>query len=635
MSTQPDPIIPGLIERATNSTAKEVDPRLLRSIKSAARSSDLEVRVAAQTLVAHLRRPHSQVRYLSLLIADELFSRSALFRRLLVPDLDLLLTLTVGFRRHLPLPPPSSVAAALRSKSLEILERWNERFGVHYRQLRLGFDYLKNTLRLQFPNRQQERRQREERSVRSQQILSTKFNDLKVNFSSIKMEIQSTIDEIEQCLEIIEVKDEESCDLVGGGEELEFNSLELMRIRMDSMREGEKVRENSENRAVFDAIRELYKLLVTKHLAAVQDWISVLVRVEARDNRFRDLALKEFIDLRNAVRGVKKRCDDLGCVLDVRVVSREDEEEEDLWEEGKIEACAMSSDVPPSASKGKEKDVDVGSSSDKSSKACSSLTPLRSKLIAEAPVVEWSLALDDWGSQRDALANHRGLELDNHWGRVDPDAVIPAEKIAELKLHCTVYREESTEIRPCLAPLRKGGLCQRRDLRVCPFHGLIVSRDGEGNPIEQKRESPGEAERHDSVDADTSFDTEHVTVEKLARQAVKNVRERDRDVVDSLKRAKRAKVREHNDAVLREAAIASTSYSEAFGADPEASAQYGSVAKAKMPKEPTLASMLKKKVTPKDRIARRLLNTRVRDASSRQVMQGEDSKYREAFPNQW
>ncbi|ONK60722.1 uncharacterized protein A4U43_C08F21880 [Asparagus officinalis] len=463
-----------------------------------------------------------------------------------------------------------------------------------------------------------------------------KFEDLRTNYSSIRSEIQSTIDEINQCLEIIDVRDDDDGDVcTDGGEEKEeeFVSMELREIRSRSLKEGRRVRENSENWPVFDAIRELYKLLVSRHLVSVQDWISVLVRVDVNDDkRFRDVALKEFIDFRILIRSVKKKCDELGCVLDEKPVSRGgEEEEEDLWEEGKIEAYSVEN---ANKEKGKGKNVDTGScsTSKNNSESHSSSTSLRSKLIAEAPVVDWSLSLDDWGSNRDALANQRGLELDSHWGRVDPDAVIPAEKIAELRLHCTVYKEETTEIQPCLAPLRKGGLCQRRDMRICPFHGPIVPRDAKGNPIEQKREeTPRESEREGSVEATDEFldlgDVETFSSEKLAKQAVKNVRERDREAVNAMKRAKLAKIREHNEAVLRESAIASTSYSENFGENQDPSSVQA--------KKPTLASMLKKKVTTKDRLAKRLLNTRARDSSSRQVTQGEDSKYREAFPNQW
>ncbi|XP_008783200.2 UV-stimulated scaffold protein A homolog [Phoenix dactylifera] len=645
-----------LIEKATDSTAGEVDPRLLRAIKSTVRSSDDEIHAAVDSLMEHMKKQHAQVRFLAVLIVDELFMRSKLFRSLLVVNFDQFLSLSIGFRRDLPLPPPSSIASNLRSKSVELLEKWNASFGIYYRQLRMGFNYLKNTLRYQFPNRLENaarlQQERQEREMRSKQILLSKLENLKENFSSIKAEIQSTIDEIEECLEILNVKREEFTPNMSteDDEVEEFKSLTLQQIRLESLKEGEKVKENSDNKAIFDALRESLKLLISKHLSAVQEWISVLVRVDLTDNKFRDTALKEFIDIRNLIHSVRERCGQLGCVLDDRSNHKKDEDDDDLWEEGKVEHYMPATSSIPNSSVGnsadtattsKGKDVAPPDANDSSVGHGLSSTSERSRLLVEAPVVTWGPFLDNWGSNKDALANQRGLELQGHWGRVDYDAVIPAEKIAELNFHRTVYKEELVEIQPCRAPLKKGGLCRRRDLRVCPFHGPIVPRDDEGNPIEQNSQSERETEkeypamstdlRGDSADASGTLNLGKEMVEKLGRQAVKNVRERERDM-KSMKRAKRAKIREHNEDVLREAAIASTSYSEAFAEHTATSAQNGAEVNVK---KPTLASMLKKKITAKDRLAQRLLNSHVTDSASRQLMQGEDSKYREAFPNQW
>ena len=123
-----------------------------------------------------------QVRYLTLLIIDELFMRSKLFRTLLIENLDQLLALSIGFRRNMPLPAPPAIASTLHSKAIEFLEKWNASFGIHYRQLRLGFDYLKNALRFQFPNLQENaaiiERETRERGRRTQEILQNKFEML-------------------------------------------------------------------------------------------------------------------------------------------------------------------------------------------------------------------------------------------------------------------------------------------------------------------------------------------------------------------------------------------------------------------------------------------------------------------------
>ncbi|KAM0944625.1 putative UV-stimulated scaffold protein A [Dioscorea sansibarensis] len=641
-------VVARLIEMATDSTDQEVDPRLLKAIKSAVRSSDDEVRDAVHALMNQMKKPHSQVRYLAVLIIDELFMRSKLFRTVLVVNFDQFLTLSIGFRRNLPLPPPSTIASTLRSKSIELLEKWNASFGIHYRQLRLGFDYLKNTLKFHFPNRlenaarlQQERRERE---IRSKQILLKKFLNFKESYSLIKDKIQSTIDEIRECIEILHAKgDDEFVSYIASDDDDEVEEsrpLALQQIRLDALKEGQKVYESSENKAIFDVLRELLRLLISKHLPVVQKWMSVLVRVDVTDN-FRDTALKEFIDLRNHILSAKEKCAELGCVFVDGPVQNDDEK--DLWEEGKIENDDPGEPSGPNS--GVKDSVNTVSSNNDKAPALHAgkssdthflnLTPERRKLLSMAPVVAWGPFLDNWGLNRDAPANQRGLELESHWGRVDSDAVIPAEKIAELSVHRTVYKEQPVEIQPCHAPLKKGGLCQRRDLKVCPFHGPIVPRDTEGNLIEQIRssvETKNKPSASGVIDTEQDLDLDKLSVERLVKQAVKNVRESDRDMKKTSKRVKLARAREHNEAVLRDAAIASTSYSQAFGEHKEA---FEGNRMGRKIKKPTLNSMLQKKITAKDRISKRLLSAPATDASIHQLMQGEDLKYREAFPNQW
>nr|XP_043621298.1 UV-stimulated scaffold protein A homolog isoform X2 [Erigeron canadensis] len=552
--------------------------------------------------------------------------RSKLFRTLVVENLDQLLTLSVGFRRNQPLPAPPAIASKLRSKAIEILERWNTTFGIHYRQLRLGYDYLKNSLRYQFPNLQANaarvQQERRERELRTKEILQKKYDLLQSNFSSIKEEVKSIVDEVNECLEILISSKEENLPLDPVDEQdfQEFRSIELRQIREKSMKEADKLHENSENKVVFDALRELYKLLVTKHLSAVQESISVLVRVELSDNRLRDSMLKEFIDIRNNLKTIKNKCEEAGCVLSTPA----DEGEEDFWEEGPSESFNVSKSVVPVKQSedhtNKKNDAPECSNSKETNfimKLNDDLDPLKRKLMTEAPVMKWGSFLDNWGSDRDYMANQRGIELEGHWGRVDNDAVIPAKKIAELNVQATIYDEEQKEIQQCRAPLKKGGLCQRQDLKVCPFHGPIVARDDEGRPLN----------KNDSTTEDEQQDMNNISTEELLKQAVNNVRERDKEAMKKreydkkeLKRAKLAKVRGHNEAVLRDAMIASTSVSSSIG-------------ETLSREKDSLAKMLKKKATAKDRLGKRLLS---RKAMAKQVNLGEDhSKYREAFPNQW
>ncbi|KAG6430250.1 hypothetical protein SASPL_108313 [Salvia splendens] len=642
-----------LIERTVDSTAAEVDPRLLKAIKFVVRNSDSELRCASQTLMSLMKRNHSQVRYLALFIVDELFMRSKLFRSLLVENLDLFLSLSIGFRRNHPLPPPASIASLLRSKAIEFLEKWNDSFGIHYRQLRLGYDYLKNTLRFQFPNLQANaariQQERREREMRTRDILLKKFESLKANFSSIKVEIQANIDEIDECLGILRMKDDDmQFDPVDNEEMEEFYNSELHQIRLDSLREAKKVQVDSENEVVIDALREFYKVLVTKHLAVVQEWISVLIRVEVADLSFRDSALKNLIDIRNLIQSTKRECEESGCEL--RKIANA--EEEVIWEEGTVEqfdkgeagpSCSKTPEAPSTSTANSTRDV-------KRAKKLSNVTenrnawnsesnkdPVRSELLAEAPVLNWGSFLDRWGPNEDVMANQRGLDVEGHWGRVDQDAVIPAEKIAELSMRASVYEEKPLKIQPCRAPLKNGALCQRKDFRVCPFHGPIIPRDDEGNSIKESSSTDEAVDQNQLEESSPNADSN--VVHQLLKTAVQNVRERDKEDAKkreldkrALKRAKLAEVREHNEAMLRDAAIASTSRSYYVGEDRERS--NGSRTSSRRKKQ-TLASMLKKKETSKDRLAQRLLNTNARDATIRQLTTAEEANYREAFPNQW
>lgn len=59
-----------LIEKATNSTEPEVDPRLLKAIKMVVRYSDFELKLAVQTLMHLMKRQHSQVSFFCISISS-------------------------------------------------------------------------------------------------------------------------------------------------------------------------------------------------------------------------------------------------------------------------------------------------------------------------------------------------------------------------------------------------------------------------------------------------------------------------------------------------------------------------------------------------------------------------------------
>ncbi|CAM6092114.1 unnamed protein product [Calypogeia fissa] len=664
-----------LIETATTSPLLHLEDRALTSIKSVVRASDDNVRAAFDFLLDRLKKNHSQVRYLAVLLIDELFTRSKLFRSLLVPQFETFILLSVGFRADYPLPPPDDRAKLLRKKSIELVEKWKDMFGQHYKPIRLGHEYLKNTLRLEFPNAREvatlATQQRREREERTQELLKRKFQSLREDFPNLRADIQSTLDEINQCLEILVPPAPPSEDAAAEGnqtgaesldeeDEFETYGVESLRHLREVVEEEDTLpQESTDNSAVFDTLRDLYKLLTTRQLVNSQEWLTTLMRVDpGQDRQSRDTLLREIIDLRNHLLQIRTKCEGSGIqrIEGNGTADAGEEFNDEIWEQGDVLTNPLV--VPQSPLVPSSRSVDTPSSSNittvesdknKSESEKMEVVGIKQDLLKQAPVLPWGTFLDTWGSQSAVPANPRGMEYENHWGKVDYDVMIPAEKIAEISVRASYYKAPKVEIPPCRAPLRSGGLCQRRDHRRCPLHGPIRPRDEKGNiipeEVEHAESSTGLRAENvkseeltgtsgDEADGKSGIVTDSQSLDpaQLAEQAIGNVRKMDEQARAQARRQRAKRTREHNEACLREAATAQIRLGE-FAEVPSDAFGDGD-SRAKKPRG-GLTALLRKKPTVKDRISRRLLNGRVTDATVSQLARDQDAAYRESFPNQW
>ncbi|KAG0630471.1 hypothetical protein M758_1G180400 [Ceratodon purpureus] len=683
-----------LIEEATVSPAKSLDLGLLQSIKAMVRSSDAHVHTAFDALFDKLKKNHSQVRFLAVLLIDELFTRSKLFRSLLVPKFEMFMLLTIGYRDDYPLPKPPDRATLLRTTSMELVEKWNDSFGVHYKQVRLGYEYLKKTLRLQFPNLRAAaalaEQQRQEKEARTQALIRKKYESLCQDFSELRVEIQSTLNEIAECCKILEPEivsapEAEGNELVSeaGLESLvfgedddyeEYGDSSLRRQLHEEVSEElsvpEKPKETTDNSAVFESLRDLYKLVASSHLRTTQEWLSILMRVDTSDTRPRDALLKEVIDLRTQLLGSLGKCESLGIdpterASTSRTAIDEVDDEDIIWEAGDAEtdkdlvdttSTSHPINIENDSKMSAPRNMDPASSSaiipSEVSKKKVETGP-RADLLEMAPVLPYGSFLDNWGSKSDVPANQRGLEMENHWGRVDTEAMIPVERIAEMNFRSSFYKPPEKEITPCRAPLKKGGLCPRRDLRRCPLHGPIIPRDENGNPlqtpeIDVPESKPAEKELLEvsmgglhSASSSSMGAPSSISEAELAMQAIANVRERDeaearkkRDERVTAKRKQSKRDREHNDIVLRAAALSQShqGFQSSFGEEFDDNSKTGG---GKKKARGGLTALLKKTPTAKERIAQRLLNSRVRDNAVNELARVEEARHRDAAANNW
>ena len=91
------------------------------------------------------------MRLLGLEVCAELFARSRLFRSLLASKFTIFLERILGFRIQTPLPGPPAAAQRLRTRALELLERWNAEQGTRHPQIALGYAYVRGSLGFEFP----------------------------------------------------------------------------------------------------------------------------------------------------------------------------------------------------------------------------------------------------------------------------------------------------------------------------------------------------------------------------------------------------------------------------------------------------------------------------------------------------
>lgn len=102
-------------------------------------------------------------------------------------------------------------------------------------------------------------------------------------------------------------------------------------------------KETADNSAVFETLRDLYKLVASNHLRTTQEWLSVLMRVDTSDPRPRDALLKEVIDLRTKLLDSLSMCENLGIDRTERASTSRSvldvvDDEDIIWEAGDVEA---------------------------------------------------------------------------------------------------------------------------------------------------------------------------------------------------------------------------------------------------------------------------------------------------------
>ncbi|KAM4052082.1 UV-stimulated scaffold protein A [Anomaloglossus baeobatrachus] len=214
-----EPTLEELVESLTTSGEPQLSTDKLKQLKKLCRTSDEHIKHVYHLLMTQLNQEHAEIRLSAFQIVSELFSRSHLFRTLLISNFQEFLELTVETDYDQPLPPPKEVAQKLKILAIKAVQEWNEQYGEAYKKLSLGYHFLKQNKKVDFQDVRSrtvaERKREEEKQKRLENIYREKAKKAKAEMEEMLGDIQSCLTEIENCFSLL-LPDPEDFSLITG-----------------------------------------------------------------------------------------------------------------------------------------------------------------------------------------------------------------------------------------------------------------------------------------------------------------------------------------------------------------------------------------------------------------------------------
>nr|XP_030126403.3 UV-stimulated scaffold protein A isoform X3 [Taeniopygia guttata] len=481
-----------LVEELTTSGEPRLEPGRMKELKKICKSSEEQVSQAHHLLLTRLREEHAEMRFSAFQVVQELFARSHHFRTLLIANFQEFLELTVGIDHEQPLPPPKEVAQKLRRAAIKAVQEWHEKYGEAYKQLSLGYHFLKQNKKVDFQDVHArtvaERRREEEKQKRLENIYKEKVK------------------------------------------------------RAEKEMEDIKVQENEDNTAIINSVMDAHKLLRNKFWPSVQSWIQLLTRAGINDDRLRCA-----IELKNKLETAMKKYKEIDISFKARkrkVMKASDEDDDDEDEDEFVEVPEKEGYEPhipdhlrkeyglepQSPSKAPVAKASMGAaplrsrpplkgSEDELDPTCAAATLklLRDKLPklpsphtsesatsetanledpdskrrkleerAKAPLMPFGLDLHYWGEDQPSAGKILKFTSEHRfWAPSEVEEEVENKEITEmLKTRYITFAGKFEPVKhKCRAPMPDGRLCERQDRIKCPFHGKIIPRDDSGIPV--------------------------------------------------------------------------------------------------------------------------------------------------------
>ncbi|TPX30536.1 hypothetical protein SmJEL517_g05918 [Synchytrium microbalum] len=355
--------LPELIEHLVTRGSATLEDDTLQAIKAECKQSDNHVQMAYTCIMDQLKKPHAQIRYSCVQLADVLFTRSHEFRICMLDNMPTFLPLVLGIN-DTKLPPPKEWGVKLRQLATSTLKQWHDKFGAGYKQLRLAFTYLQENAGVSFAHEDiyfGPTRERASRDTRSQEVRLQKYNAAVAEMEKQRPDVLENLKVMNGCFEILVPRldaqtppapppQSQDANLSHQNMAQEYglgsNSYELV-IQVPKTI---NVTETKENAVVFQTLREAYKELLS-HRQQILLWLDIITKFGVEDPTRRNTILRKAVDLKAAIDDVKLQALALSVPLELPHETGDDEdyeeEEEDDDDDEFVEVKASSSSNKP------------------------------------------------------------------------------------------------------------------------------------------------------------------------------------------------------------------------------------------------------------------------------------------------
>ncbi|KAJ2731927.1 hypothetical protein IW152_004217 [Coemansia sp. BCRC 34962] len=581
-----------LVTELTETGLESLDNDKLRELKRMCKKDDgIHVPSTFNVLLKSLSKEHAQIRYSCLQAVNELFIRSHQFRLLVVSSLPRILALVFGAYQQ-PLPRPPEHAARLKQLAAEYIYSWVEKYGAGYQRLVIGFRFLRHMERVDFRAAARAFRRNDPVRIEHLRALHAESRSeymlraliaVRTGFLDMRPAIEEALRMLNGCFAIL-LPDIADLFADSGDSHIEDYGADIEEIMavMAVNRHAVDIdfdpgriieaKEDSNNAAVYDVIRDYLRLCITRYEPQLRAWADRLARLDSCIDPELGALLEAVGKLRSRVVDVVPKCVDLGIDLSSlhanssRLGNEKSEDEFEDVPEDFYKTRNASSKRPALESLGAHRhkrhqvfsllgepgleldptyirpellrNLQPRTSRPGNASSANSGSDFEDRLRETAPVVEYGPDLMYWG-QDTVDTNTSGLEIRHRFlGSAREDATLSGTAADNLKKRVVFYSDatkglqptERREIKACRAPLKDGRLCPRRDLVKCPFHGPVVDRDEAGRPqggfleaeggVETPSDSPAGSEQRQSTvaTAETVNEIEWRDLEALVKQ---------------------------------------------------------------------------------------------------------------------